>query len=1829
MKLYGLDLEFLKVPKYLSLKDWTENDIGKIIYCIEEDDFYFGLTSGWKSLESILLTTNTGGTGGFGQFGDFGKLGFTGGTGNRGLKGNTGTTGGTGQIGGTGGTGYFGSTGGTGETGRIGGTGPPGLNVSTGGTGGTGRTGGTGSFTSETGIVGKHDLSSILGFVEVEINILDGNTISIMVKDLYNGFNVSNFFINTSQIRSNIGFLPDGKTIIFRSSLVSPRGFRYSVSNIVFNNSGKDIKIHSFQKNSNIEYTLFDLLNKKLISFLDLPLRSKIIIQTSFVISKGDIPIYNLSVIIFSDCKKNMVYSYPYGILCPDICSNQFDYKSEINLIAYSSEEYDFVKWVNVNSFDSNLSIVKLLSDRIVEAYFARKRFKLLIRMTGEGCVSRTDALNSIDNITCCENCEYEYEYGQNIRLEAYGQPGYEFKSWTGYTELLFDNICMIFMDENKILDVLFVKKRYNLYIYINPNSRGAVDYNNSQQICSKYCEINIEANTTFKLLATPIIGYDFIFWSQDINDTNPEQYVKITKNMYVTANFTVQPILTVIINDSLLGYVASEDKKINCPSVCSSYFHIDSIVKLTAFLNDCGIFINWTGAIESENITIEIKMDSDKTIYANFKSTPIITVSRDPDVGSIQSDPVGIICPTICFKCFPLNSTVQLTAIEDESCKFSHWEGEFTTPDALFPQVINTISDKDKELIAHFEILPYVDVEISPSNAGIVISIVPYDVVNCPTDCRAYRDREESITIILQVSENVGYYFLNWTGDCTTDLINPKKSLVQLENSNKLVKANFIANILTVIVSPSGAGNVYVDGELCSSACDKIFPKDKYVSISANRQGFNYYVFSKFEGDFYPNAPDNLCTVLVDVSKTIYVIYVKNEITVEILPSIAAGKVIGTGIDCASDCSQIYSYGYNALLTSIDSIGYVFDHWDGDCLPDAINDRICTVIMNRAKHIKSIFLKYPVLYVDFIGYTGGVITADGINCPDETCEQFYDFNENISVTLTVNFGFKFINWSGDNTSNDLNVSVIMSQDRYLHAHFEIDPVLKVSINDNLYGSVTGSGIDCPNVLCIKVYELHTQITLTATPSSSIYKFVKWTSSIQSTSNPITFTLNSGMYVIANFAEKVQYTLTVVITSSEYGKVTNSEINCTPTCSYSYYEGTTVNLTASEINGGTFYLWSSNVTVDPLDPKKCSILMNATKVVQAYFYKIIDGCGVFVNDTVTSEELKRYYRIIRSNYSSFVVTYNFYSATDTIYIYDGIVMGIGGGTLLASKSTVGTGTISIKSSIRTSDIITVIMVDQSDAWEYGISCIPSGQSLLTVNSKKMVDNVSSDFNGAIISSSPAGITISPPATSDSGTFAENSTVVLSASSSNADYKFTSWWDYYGGIDSTDNPLSLIVDDVYNIIAYYEPRGKFDLTIYMCNYPDYTNVKLEWPGHILNTISNYMMFEINEDDTVYITITTSNQILGFSPNVTSTGPKTCNIKITSDQIIYIYIYKLLDGFDFYTNNMQILANITSVRDIRYFNIPISECNGGFTIEYTYTAGDSYSSSVYDGIYYFADSKTRLGLKNISSNTTLQISNDNRTSDIITIVTSLGNHSDRFNYHIVFNNAIEVTLKFKTVTTDYYTGDDTPIYPFINETHNATYSEDGHLLISSAEFNTTTNSSSYNYIRGDIIKFHTHSEITNDPTTPLIFYRYKWWQNSKWNYSSDPNFIFTCPDLASITIYSEFAYNICYENAITCNRSDIGQDASFICLIPSYCHTITLTHNDSKTFTRTFSFYDGIHAGSSSGTLVYSSGLLTTDNIHITLNMSDFPSKFITVYVYGAYSLAFSYFKITYT
>ncbi|MFH1209194.1 MAG: MopE-related protein [archaeon] len=265
------------------------------------------------------------------------------------------------------------------------------------------------------------------------------------------------------------------------------------------------------------------------------------------------------------------------------------------------------------------------------------------------------------------------------------------------------------------------------------------------------------------------------------------------------------------------------------------------------------------------------------------------------------------------------------------------------------------------------------------------------------------------------------------------------------------------------------------------------------------------------------------------------------------------------SGINCGSDCNQVYAFNSAVTLTAAANEGSTFVGWSGACTGTGA----CYVTMSSAKTVNAIFVQQ-------------VCDCDS----DENC------NSNQYCDLTANC------YSGESEPG-FTGNIVLGYAGLCK------PKYSLTVTKTGTGTVTSTNnqgqpnINC-GTDCSKLYKDGTIISLIPNPTS-----VTWSGACTGTGT-CQFTMDSDKNVGAAFSSSsIPYTLTVTKTGT--GTVTSSPggINCGSDCSEAYNSGTSVSLTPTP-NSVT---WSGACT----GTGACSVTMSSAKTVNANFNQIPSG----------------------------------------------------------------------------------------------------------------------------------------------------------------------------------------------------------------------------------------------------------------------------------------------------------------------------------------------------------------------------------------------------------------------------------------------------------------------------------------------------------------------------------------------------------------------------------------------------------------------------------------------
>jgi len=193
-----------------------------------------------------------------------------------------------------------------------------------------------------------------------------------------------------------------------------------------------------------------------------------------------------------------------------------------------------------------------------------------------------------------------------------------------------------------------------------------------------------------------------------------------------------------------------------------------------------------------------------------------------------------------------------------------------------------------------------------------------------------------------------------------------------------------------------------------------------------------------------------------------------------------------------------VYDPGEEVVLTAEPEPGFRFSNWTGYITSE---ENPLTINMDSTIILTANFV--PVYTVTISENTvNGTVDIS----PDK---PYYDSGESVTFTPQPASGYSFGSWfaEGGISGNEVPLVISVNRDIDLTAYFNL-------ITYQLFASASnGTIIRNPHSL---VYTAGTQVELTAIPNEG-YQFTQWSGYVTGEDNPMTITMDSVIYITANF----------------------------------------------------------------------------------------------------------------------------------------------------------------------------------------------------------------------------------------------------------------------------------------------------------------------------------------------------------------------------------------------------------------------------------------------------------------------------------------------------------------------------------------------------------------------------------------------------------------------------------------------------------------------------------------------------------------------------------------
>ncbi|MBK8012006.1 MAG: hypothetical protein IPK13_11705 [Deltaproteobacteria bacterium] len=373
-------------------------------------------------------------------------------------------------------------------------------------------------------------------------------------------------------------------------------------------------------------------------------------------------------------------------IACPGRCSASYDVGTSVRLEAYADQKSFLGEWTGACTPDRGSSLgpsptceLKLEAATNVGLSFVAAR--VVVEKTGDGAGR---VVSEPEGIDCGDTCEHRFNVDSVVDLTAVPGPHADFAGWgkdcaAAGTEPTSETSCRLELSIPRSRDVSadFRRKQYRLSVQRSGDGAGVVR-SEAAIDCGDLCEVQLPAETTVELRATPSAGSTFRGWSGACAGMNETCTVLMDRARSVTASFNRNLVeLTVSVLGDGEGVVQSADATIACPPDCAASYPEGESVTLSVTPNTAtSVFEGWSGACSGANGCSVRLTEPNTSVVATLSRTRISVSVAGLGSGAVTMSPGGIRCTTSCSRAFPNNTQVTLTAEPLGHDMFEGWSG-------------------------------------------------------------------------------------------------------------------------------------------------------------------------------------------------------------------------------------------------------------------------------------------------------------------------------------------------------------------------------------------------------------------------------------------------------------------------------------------------------------------------------------------------------------------------------------------------------------------------------------------------------------------------------------------------------------------------------------------------------------------------------------------------------------------------------------------------------------------------------------------------------------------------------------------------------------------------------------------------------------------------------------------------------------------------------------------------------------------------------------------------------------------------------------------------
>ncbi|MDG5800548.1 InlB B-repeat-containing protein [Marinilabiliaceae bacterium ANBcel2] len=624
------------------------------------------------------------------------------------------------------------------------------------------------------------------------------------------------------------------------------------------------------------------------------------------------------------------------------------------------------------------------------------------------------------------------YNYGDEVSLEAVAAEGYNFDGWYYDDNMVHSEELYIFdmPADNMFYYAHFSLKKFNL-IY-NSGDGGSLTGETEQIVDYGSDGTAVEA--------VPDYSYYFTEWSDGVTD-NPRTDINVTDDINVTANFD-------LINYTL-NYSSSEGGYIDGNKE-QTVEHGSDALQVEAIANEGYYFTEWSDGV-IDNLRIDVDVTSDIDVTAQFELFSFNLTYNSGDNGEISGEATQTVN-------YGLNGSV-VEAVPADGYYFTEWSDGVTdnpridvdvTDDInvtaqynIYSYTLNYSSESGGEIAGettqtvehgsdalqveaianegyYFDAWsdgvtdnPRTDIDVtSDIDVTAQFKVITYTLYYYP-ETGGSVDGETSQTVsygsngtTVEAVPNSGYYFIEWS-DGVTD--NPRTDMDVKDDIN--VAAQFERFTYSVNYTVDEGGVVEGETEQIVKHGDN---SSQVVAVAF--EGYEFFTWS--DGNRNAQRIDNFVTGDIDVEAIFHIITF----------TIQYGSGMGGSVEGAT--IQNIDYGDDSEeVKAMAREGYYFTEWSDGVTDNPRVDVNVTADLN----VTAQFERYSYT-VTYLSGEGGTIVGETI----QTVEHGSFATE---VEAVPDEGYQFVEWS-DGETDSYRLDVNITSDFTITAEFA--PVVSI-----------------------------------------------------------------------------------------------------------------------------------------------------------------------------------------------------------------------------------------------------------------------------------------------------------------------------------------------------------------------------------------------------------------------------------------------------------------------------------------------------------------------------------------------------------------------------------------------------------------------------------------------------------------------------------------------------------------------------------------------------------------------------------------------------------------